>query len=745
MLASQYFSPALSASLVMVLVTACGSGGARAQSAPRPERAPHAFNATDQNLAQVWARRAADLIAPLQAACHEATGAELDAAGVCLCPNRNEQFYVDRRTKRGKCKRVSMRTEACAEVNRDDSSVEAMNACLHSLAEFEINASGLGTHLTLEAPPDRDQRVALRGWLESHTPETKPPILWKPFEFDNQLRVRVGLGAKPPTRRDALENGLLVRNFVDEMIAPFSTLISEPEVEQLSAILGMRDLSTHERRQLFWPKDDATFRDRQTRADLHAAYDALVLSETALAFTDVTALGGHDCTAGCALMSQPLQVGPDAQATLERTYAHGTVARESLWYRRGGELRAHVVLGPNRVPGMIALLTSVTSPTRAGGELRLYDRQWHELKNTTFWVPDAFSHLDTVRKESRVVSPTEPMIALCEASTRGLLNDSDGMNQSLAFGPSPPIFSGQTLMRGSLFGWFDNVQASTEVYLNGWTSKNFGFLPGWNEEHSNEQEMLHGREVVRSALAEVPNLRILPIGRKLECFAQYNDWHTNVPRSSTVVSMSSAPQLEALTCRSRILPTLHQSESQTLWVVGAGNTGDTAAYHDSPTMFCPASLTGQKNLLVVAGSDHDELAAVSIFGKEYADLAADAYALGRKAAGTSLATPRVAAVAAELSQAWPSLSPEGLRLVLMASSRFTPSLRDTVRSGGLLDPEAARRLAPCVAESLPFERPAIIPGTLHGCLVASGFSYEFADEKIQLLLERGGLGLESAQ
>jgi len=136
-----------------------------------------------------------------------------------------------------------------------------------------------------------------------------------------------------------------------------------------------------------------------------------------------------------------------------------------------------------------------------------------------------------------------------------------------------------------------------------------------------------------------------------------------------------------------------------LFVVAAGNTSTGGTNNDLLPLY-PASFD-LPNIITVASTDSsDNLSSFSHFGENSVHLAApgtniySTYRGGLYAtlSGTSMAAPHVAGVAALLLAQNPTWTPQQLIAAMVSSVRTVPSLAGRVRTGGIVNAQAALQI-----------------------------------------------------
>lgn len=135
----------------------------------------------------------------------------------------------------------------------------------------------------------------------------------------------------------------------------------------------------------------------------------------------------------------------------------------------------------------------------------------------------------------------------------------------------------------------------------------------------------------------------------------------------------------------------------TLFVFAAGNDGADNDIYPS----APASVGGDNVISVAASFGNVSLAKFSNFGKTTVDIAAPGVFINSaipmnkylEVSGTSQASPRVAAAAAQLLEINNKLTPKDVKYILMNTVDVKPFLADKVISGGILNQERAAFVA----------------------------------------------------
>lgn len=143
-------------------------------------------------------------------------------------------------------------------------------------------------------------------------------------------------------------------------------------------------------------------------------------------------------------------------------------------------------------------------------------------------------------------------------------------------------------------------------------------------------------------------------------------------------------------------------KTQTLVIAAAGNDG----VDIDRNLHFPASLKNETLLVVAAIKKGGSITYFSNFGAKSVDVAAPGAAIlslnpGNRYAswdGTSMATPHVSGVAAEILSIYPKLTALQLKEILMKSTRAQSTLSGITISGGIVDVDKARQLAATYAQ-----------------------------------------------
>ena len=431
---------------------------------------------------------------------------------------------------------------------------------------------------------------------------------------------------------------------------------------------------------------------------------------------DVEEAGAEACAHVCRLYSNPHPLS-GFFGVLERNVINGSVARELVWLYDTNGVRGVVGLGPSGRPNYYVTVLNPSTQLEVGKRLSVYDSQGTLAGSKTV----AYEFGDApIPKPFELAHDGLPRLGLCEGNLEVLLEPA--FREHLLIGPKSSAGGGP----GSFFGWWSNPSGTNlAANLAGLSQVSFGSVPALDSVA--DMDRLHGRRVVKAALAEVENLRILPLGG-IQCFDGLSAWRDNARPHMRVINASLGMFAARGTCQHRWGATLDASREDFLWVMPAGNEHDLAPWYE-----CVGNISGRANLLVVAGSDGDGLSLESNYGVEYADLAAPSKSEG--AAGTSYAAPRVAAVAAELARRSPRLRPEELRAALLLGAHVTRDLWSQVRAGGTLDAVKSADLAACLAEGL-HEGPhqALDAPVLKKCLLRGGTDPREAQVRMDRLL-----------
>ncbi len=645
------------------------------------------------------AAKSPELLAPLDVACRAATGHGLGAKdGRCYCEAAGLPGTFS--SVSGDCVLAEVVSNTCTDnplafsqaLAAGDAFASSMSGCLRNVVRLPRNGAFFASPaLTLVLPQQESAEFYKKfaDWAGKRLKAGEKIAVpaWRAIHATDKLIVHVGLPSEADAAR-ALEDVLLPQVF-PLAITDFTSHIFEPDPESLDQALAIIKFDSHARSGLFRLPAAKQDHDNFSLATVHAAVAKFTALGAALAIERTDDLDDNGCLGSCRVTSAPSVMPDGSLAALERVYTLGSVQREAIWIRHGGDLRAVVTLGPGRLPAAIVALRHNKDINGTATVARLYDRQWHLLHEQTFFdkgLPGKIAAIDT--RVRRATFPRSAIVGLCESSVMGAVDDPE-VAMRLVTGPHRRLYVDGLLRAGSLFGWYPNIAGEVASHNQGAGNLLFGFFPSPYAPKVMADE--HGLMVMKAAVEQSPGTQFLPLGG-LDCFERFNDWAPSIPPAARVINASLGQYLSRSECERMFASPMRHSTERLLWVVAAGNDG-----LDSPAEECPAQLSGLDNLIVVAGNEGDKLSPTSNFGLRFADIAAQGqYA---EHLGTSFAAPRVAAAAASLAADWPTLTPSDLRALLLLTSRTTGPLSHRVRSGGILDADAARRLAPCVAHA----------------------------------------------
>lgn len=248
----------------------------------------------------------------------------------------------------------------------------------------------------------------------------------------------------------------------------------------------------------------------------------------------------------------------------------------------------------------------------------------------------------------------------------------------------------------SFYGWF--TESDNRPYLYGKTTTLLGEEDVGNPNHS----------AIVSALASANfTKRVLPMSVTSLQFDDFAKVLNRMEQQKIVANISFAFTFTPEICRkSAFASTIKSSQERVLWTIGAGNSGSELDQQSLP--FCPQALEGKNILIVSATNGKINLSNASSFGENYVDVAANGCTLGEENCdngGTSFAAPRVARIAADLIEEFPLFSIEQIKLALVCTAQVpdtgisrSPKFL-TIKSGGIVDPVAARNFISLLMES----------------------------------------------
>ncbi len=153
----------------------------------------------------------------------------------------------------------------------------------------------------------------------------------------------------------------------------------------------------------------------------------------------------------------------------------------------------------------------------------------------------------------------------------------------------------------------------------------------------------------------------------------------------------------------------------TLFVFAAGNDGSDNDIFPA----APASVGGDNVISVAASFGNVKIAKFSNFGKKSVDIAAPGVFINStipmnkymEVSGTSQASPRVAAAAAQILEINSKLTPKEVKQILMGTVDYKPFLTEIVVSGGVLNQERAAYAASYARSSSSLEESIIVART----------------------------------
>jgi hypothetical protein len=514
--------------------------------------------------------------------------------------------------------------------------IDQLNRCTKSILRFHRTSLGFQVG-ALSRPAAMD----FARWLDSARSGLYAKLWATPEDlyFNSSITVLVG--------RVRIDD-----NFIRELVAApsvgekqrYHLTVVEPDPAAVGEVLGHPiDVPKP------LPEAPAPIQDRfPLAAIVKQTYDRLVADNLN---TPALRVGG-DCRHYCVIEQVLYQEG-DWRAVRQRHYMGGVPFRDVVRYGNG-IARAYLQLG---LRGGVSTITFLEGSDR----FLVYDRQWNLIGDQRFDSSAAQARArDFASRVPVATSPAGRNVGFCES-----LPTNEGLTSAVVRGP-------------------------VESSLLGWTNHPFDGLLDLIDGVFLEPENTHGQAVAETLIDTFAEAKLIPLSTET-CLTEYPRWAPTLQRAGVkVMTLSGTIPVDTRWCDAFYDPQRYLGPNQPfLWVVAAGNAGQR-----NPNRRCPQTTPHRDNLLVVAGGE-DRLWSGSDYGVDYADLAASPKASRSADVGTSFSAPRVAAVAAQLADRFPSLTPEDLKNILMKSAHVpSPSL--DVRSGGALDACGARGLGEAV-------------------------------------------------
>ncbi len=629
--------------------------------------------------------------------------------------------------------------------------VAALAACTTDSGGFEGSyPASTGVHFLLPASGPRvvAQAQALASWADRMWgPSSRGlPGLWPSADLGgNELYVQIG----PPSEtlvKTAVSAAILPSFQIASVSnAPYIRVVVEPDANELDFVLGAR---VADLRVLHRLSPAPPFGAGSPEKDAYEATLASIEGPLGTTFVTGERLSNPDngCASLCSVRTEGVTLASGAQAYRERIYSFGSIARDALWVTRKDDVVALVLLAPGGTAGVTLTFSTTSSASAVRTRLTVYDRTWNVLAPpqllTQAWPEDFATRFR--RKASD--GPALANIVTCDGRFAESLASTEAADD-VAIGPNPAVFSeAGKLERGSLLGWFPNANGGSMYFAREPVATLSGF---WPLGSTLADPNLHAATVWKAAQDQARSLGkhfgFIPMSIET-CFKELDAWLPSVsgcasercPRPlARVANVSIADyEMSRVQCEDTAGLKLAQTEESMFWVIAAGNGYTSAVGRDTPKNGCPGTLGEHKNAVVVSALDGDngdnggDLWSHSDYGARYSDIAADGR-LGSDV-GTSLAAPRVAAVAATLTQDFPSLSPFAMRVALLLSAAPVASLASKVRSGGKLNSPVAREVASCLSGASGM----IDRSHAESCLRGSSYVGDVG-AKVALLADRG--------
>lgn len=698
----------------MSLIVACGGSKESSTSEPNPENKTETEEPSagiiDQEslistsilgvsypLPSVDSSRNESLLSEMNAACLEATGNNLTNNLDCECPESDKGEKQIFNALEQKCTapmynpyRRPSPFETCQE--------KGFVKTLEEVGASDFNKACLGTVSTFFDYKESSESFQF-SWIEvSSGKENSYENLLSlaeeldnvngPFFADSWLAIKdkrsilhFKLGAEHKEKlslKSILYPSLNLSDFVQAEY--FQRDIYEPEPKNLFKLLASENITSEEADTLY-PKT--------TNLELKYLDDAWRIKELEENFPIQwgIALYGQGCESLCRLFREPVKANGQ-NILMERVYSKGTLAIQRLWILDDkNALKGAVVYGLNDKPAYYIYFSSSLEDNKLAELVQVYDRRFELILEKS---NDLLSNLSQAQKNHNQMMSYEDLepgqgLILCE--------DVNIDDPSFFFKGDYGFDSSD--MTGSIFGWQENVGADIYQAISGQVAMG---IPGDHRPSDNK----HGKDVLETLLSINPDLKVTASST---CFYDNSNVHA-IAQSKAVTAKNEDQKIKVLNgsygvqgqgekgCKQRLDQALSLSKEKILLVLGAGN--DPVDTPDS----CPQSYKGFHSLIVAgvdaADSDTPTMWRSSAYGTDFADIAAD-YKSPSGVEGTSFAAPKVSAVAVKISQGYPTLTPEEIRLSILVSA-LIPEEKLPVRSGGVLRKDDALIVAKCFSD-----------------------------------------------
>lgn len=427
----------------------------------------------------------------------------------------------------------------------------------------------------------------------------------------------------------------------------------------------------------------------------------------------------------------------------EKLYSRGAVAQRTYWaLDSNGRILGGVYLSPNRLPNIYFSL-NWNSYSKLGVNVETYDRNFSFLVSYEF-QSHYLNELHGLKNNFKSLSdvPSGSGVLLCERIDPFYFD----YNNQIIKGPYTLQGYNQSVLSGSVYGWNQNYEGDWSHIFGGYTSTSE--LPiDFN------YPFYHGNYVASVIHDENPDVSFIVGGL---CFHEDNSQLQDIISTGVfsanweyqkvkVINVSYATYTGKQACNKNMAKFQNQLDN-TIIVSAAGN------YSEIAPEYCPQSVDGFHKVVVAAAydadTDHPSLTEYTSFGTDYADIASTGIHDPTGTRGTSYAAPRVSAIAARISQDFPTLKPNDVIMSILASAyvpyendwwgNFKQWLPLELRSGGVLRKEQAYAFASCVSEfrqdgnENPLHSYQIVTCIQQG----EGASYNHAQRKYDFLKDR---------